>query len=131
MAILKNFDLDEIRRKRARMAAGSGTDLVAGLNEISPDIAKLKVGETAKIEIPKGQTVRKFVMSITAKLNNLVPVGGQWEGRDYGVLSDSEEGVVYVQRGEDRKGDAIPTRNRGGGRPAASSTQEGAVVASA
>lgn len=124
MTILKNFDLDSIRRERARKAAGSGVDLVAGLSAISPDIEKLKVGETAKLQIPNynktdkdGHPVelRSFVMSITAKLNNLTPRGGDWEGRTFKVLSDGER-YVYVQRGPDLKGGDIPERKRAGRR---------------
>lgn len=128
MTILKNFDLDSIRKARARNAARSGVDLVTALAAISPDIEKLKVGETAKLEKPADMGLRKFVMQITAKVNNLVPKGGQWEGRQYDIVSDGES-LVYVQRGEDLKGNDIPVRaRRGGGRKPASSVSEGATV---
>lgn len=130
MTILKGFDIDSIRRDRARKLAGSGVDLVAALAQISPEIAKLNVGDTARIEIPNYKNVdkegrpvelRKFVMSITAKLNYLTPQGGDWAGRQFKVISDSER-YVYVQRGEDLKGNKIPVRSRRGGRPAGSGT---------
>lgn len=115
MSILKNFDLDKLRKERARK--GTTTDLVAGLNQIAPDVAKLNVGETAKIKIPEGVSTRKHVMAITAKLNNLTPKGAAWEGRRFKVLSDGIE-FVYVQRGEDLAKKDIKARNRGraGGR---------------
>ena len=130
MTILKDFDFDEIRRKRQR-ASAQPTDLVAGLREISPEIEKLKVGETARLEIPGGQkNLRKFIMSITAKLNNLTPQGGAWAGRQYRTISDGEK-YVYVQRGQDLKANDIPARKRGGRRPAGGDTSQsgsGAVV---
>lgn len=135
MAIIKNFDFDELRRLRAR-SNSKPVDLVAGLNEISGDIAKLKVGETAQLEIPDYQKtneagspvqLRKFVMNITAKLNNLTPKGGQWEGRQYKVGSDAER-YVYVLRGPDLKASEIPERKRGGRKAASSVTTEGATV---
>lgn len=132
MSILKNFDIDSIRKARARKNATGGVDLEAGLRQLSPDIEKLKVGETAQIEIPNDTGLRKFVMSITAKLNNLTPKNGKWEGRQFRVVSDSEK-YVYVQRAEDLKGAAIVERKRGGGgRPkgsgkAAANTNAGAA----
>ena len=127
----KDFDFDAIRRERTRKAATGGVDLVTSLNQISPDIEKLKVGQTAQIALPKGQPLRKFVMSMVAKLNNLTPKGAAWEGRQYKVISDGEA-FVYVQRGEDVK-EAPVRQRRGGGRRSASpasqsETQEGAVV---
>lgn len=113
--ILKNFDLDAIRKERARKAANGGIDLEQGLNQISPEIGQLKVGETVQLDIPGGKPeLRKFVMSITAKLNNLTPQGGKWEGRSFDVISNGED-TVYVQRGPDLKGKDIPVRNRRGG----------------
>lgn len=138
MSILKNFDLDTIRRERARKAAGSGVDLVAGLNAISADIAKLGVGDTAKLEIPNYKNtnkdghpteLRSFVMSITAKLNNLTPRGGDWEGRTFKVISDGER-YVYVQRGNDLKGKDIPERKRSGRRAGTTAEQASEAVAS-
>ena len=135
MTILKNFDFDELRRQRAR-ANTKPVDLVAGLNEISGDIAKLKVGETAQLEIPDYQNtsesgspvqLRKFVMNITAKLNNLTPLDGQWEGRQFKVGSDGQR-YVYVHRGPDLKGKDIPTRKRGGRTAASTAPVEGATV---
>lgn len=130
MTILKNFDLDSVRKERARKAASGGVNLVDAINQISPEIGNLKAGETAKLPIPSGQSLRKFVMSITAKLNNLTPKGGDWEGRTFRVVSDGEANV-YVQRGEDAKGNAIrvPNRRGGGRRPAAAAS--GAAVSTA
>ena len=119
MGIIKNFDWNALQKRKARAASTSApVNLVERLNEISPDIAKLKVGEAAQIKIPEGMTNRKLVMSIVAPLNNLTPKGGDWEGRQYKVAADPE-GYVIVLRGEDLKGNKIPVRNigRGGGRP--------------
>jgi hypothetical protein len=115
MTILKNFDLEALMRDRARRAAGGGVDLEAGINQISPDIAKLKIGETAQITIPNASALRKFVMSITAKLNNLTPKGGKWEGRQFKVVSDGEK-FVYVQRAPDNANPVVRKRGNGGGR---------------
>jgi hypothetical protein len=117
MTILRNFDLDSIRKERARRAAAGGVNLVDAINQISPDIGKLKVGETAKLPIPNGMALRKFVMSITAKLNNLTVKGADWEGHTYRTVSDGES-HVYVQRGPDAKAADIrvPNRRGGGGR---------------
>lgn len=128
--ILQNFDLDSIRKARARAAASGGVNLVDGINQISPEIGKLKVGETAKLPIEGGKAnLRKFVMSITAKLNNLTPKGGDWEGRQFKVVSDGEA-FVYVQRGTDLKGNAIPVRARRGGARKASAEKAATAVAS-
>lgn len=114
MAILKNFDMEALRKERAKLAASGGVNLVESLRQISPDIEKLKVGETAEIPIPAGMSIRKHVMSITAKLNNLTPKGGEWEGRQFKVASNDAN--TYVQRGEDLpKGKAV-VRARGNGR---------------
>jgi hypothetical protein len=127
MSILKNFDIEKIRKERAKKLAGGAVDLVAAINEISTDIAKLNVGETAKIAIPEGQGLRKFVMSITAKLNNLTPKGGAWAGRQFKVISDGEK-FVYVQRGEDNKAPVERRRGNGGGRRKAVAPAEGAAA---
>jgi hypothetical protein len=113
MTILKGFDFDELRRNRARRAASGGVDLVQAIGAISPDIEKLKVGDTAQIAIPKDVTTRKFVMQITAKLNNLVPAGAPWAGRDFKVAHDGQ-GNVYVQRGEDVKTPVTRKRRQAG-----------------
>jgi hypothetical protein len=113
----KDFDFDAIRKERARKAASGGVDLETALRQISPDIEKLNVGQTAQIAIPKGTGLRKFVMSITAKLNNLTPKGAPWEGRQYKVISDGE-GYAYVQRGENTKSAPVRARRGGGRRPA-------------
>lgn len=132
--VLKNFDLGELRRKRARQAATGGMDLVAAITAIDPNIAGLKVGETVQLEIPgknadeRKAGLRKFVMSITAKLNNLTPKGGAWEGRTFDVASDGEE-YVYVQRGDDLKGDKIPVRARRGRGAANANTSTGTQAA--
>lgn len=121
MAILKDVNMDDLRRKRARLAASGGTDLVAGITAISADIPNLKVGETTKVKSPAGVTLRKTVMSITAKLSNLTCKGGAWAGRTFDTVSDPEEGdgVVYVQRGPDTKTPKERKRGTGGGRPSA------------
>lgn len=112
--ILKNFDLDAIRRQRARSAASGGVNLVDAINQISPEIGKLNVGETVELPVEGGKpNLRKSVMAIVAKLNNLTPKGGEWEGRTYDVVSDGESNI-YVQRGPDLKGADIPVRNRRG-----------------
>lgn len=127
MTIIKGFDLEALRRERARNAARSGVGLVEGLREISPDIEKLKVGETAKIAIPEGTGVRKFVMGITAKLNNLTPKGGEWAGRSFDIANDGA-GHVYVQRGEDVT--PVERSRGGGGRRKASATGKTTVAES-
>lgn len=113
----KDFDFDAIRKERARKAASGGVDLETALRQISPDIEKLKVGQTAQIPIAKGVGLRKFVMSITAKLNNLTPKGAPWEGRQFRVISDGADNV-YVQRGEDTKNAPVRERRGGGRKPA-------------
>lgn len=118
-SILKSFDMDALRRKRAaKTATADPAALIEGLNQISPLIAKLETGQTAKVNRPDGIAMRGFVMSITAKLSNLTPKGAPWEGRTYDTLSDPDEGergVVYVQRGPD--GEAkVRKRGRTGGR---------------
>lgn len=121
MTVIKNFNMDDIRKKRARMAASGGVSLVDSLAAISPDIAKLNVGETVKIPNAKAGELRKTVMGITAKLSNLTCKGGDWAGRSFDVASDPTDGngVVYVQRGEDTKAPKERARGRSGGRPAA------------
>jgi len=121
--IIKGFDLDAIRKSRARLAASGGVDLVSAIDAISPLIGKLAVGETILLPIPEGSSKRKFVMQITAKLNNLVPKGAPWEGRTYKVLSDGENGV-YIQRGEDAKEAVERKRGNGGGRRKAATGSE-------
>jgi hypothetical protein len=102
MTILKNFDIEALRKSRLKASQKSKRgDLLAGINQISPEIAKLKVGETAQIECNAGKAgLRKFVMQIVAKTNHITAKGGEWEGRAYKVVSDGES-TVYVQRGED------------------------------
>jgi hypothetical protein len=104
MTILKDFDLDTIRKARARRAASGGVDLVTGLRNISPEIEKLQPGQTAKLPVGGDANdknrFRKAVMNITAKLNNITVQGAEWEGRVYRVVSDGEDSV-YVQRGDD------------------------------
>lgn len=114
MAIIDKgeFDIEELRKSRARKAASkTGLSKVEGLAQISPDIAKLNIGQTAKVSIPGGRDgLRKTVMGITAKLSFLTCKGGEWEGKDFKVVSDGEE-FVYVQRGPNLKGDDIKVRN--------------------
>lgn len=123
MTILgKDFDFDAIRRARQRKNQVP-VDLVGELNKIAPDIAALKAGETARIGIASIAKVlnvsdtdenrtRKAVMAITAKLNNLTPKGGKWQGRTFRVISD--ENYIYVQRGKNVE---PVERKRGGRRP--------------
>lgn len=119
--VLDDFDLDALRRSKAR-SSQKVTDLAGDLRQISPDIENLNIGQTARIEIPgknleeKSQNLRRHVMSITAKLSNLTCKGGDWEGKSFETVSDGEQ-YVYVQRGKNLKGDDIPVRRRGGGRP--------------
>lgn len=103
--VLKNFDMEALRKERARKAASGGVDLEDAINQIGDGaIAKLNVGETAQIPLEGDESdpnrVRKNVMNITAKVNNLTYAGAPWAGRQYKVMSDGEE-FVYVQRGED------------------------------
>lgn len=123
--IIKGFDISAIRKKRARLAASGGVDLEAAIAAISADIPKLQIGETVKLVVPKGVAVRKHVMQITAKLSNLTPKGAAWEGRQFDVVSDPDEGetgVVYVQRGPDTKTPKVRARGTGGGRPPATAS---------
>lgn len=116
--IIKGFDMNELRRKRAR-SSRTGLSLVEGLDEISPEIALLDVGDTAKIYVDgerkdgKAVNLRKTTMQIAAKLRFLTCQGGEWEGRDYIVASDGSDNV-YVQRGEDLPEDQIKPRVAGG-----------------
>lgn len=114
--IISNFDFEGLLRRKARAAAGSA-DLVAALAKLSPDIQNLKVGDCAKIVIPatvdgKPITERQFIMSITAKLNNLTAKGREWAGKKF--RSGSEDGVLYVFRDDD--GEPVE-RKKGPGRP--------------
>lgn len=114
-----DFDFDSIRKGRQRKRARDGKTLAEELAAISPDVANLNVGQTCRIDIPKdyGKSYRSFVMSIVAKVNNLTPKGGEWEGRDFDISGDpdlGENGQVYVRRNADLKGAAIkdpPTRS--------------------
>lgn len=128
----KDFDFEAIKRARQR-SKSNPTDLVAALKAIAPDIEKLKAGQTARLEINDMAKVleikaddenrnRKAVMAITAKLNNLTPLGGAWAGRVYRVISD--ENYVYVQRGNDVE----PVARKRGGRKPASATKSGDTV---
>lgn len=122
MAIIKNFDMDALRKERAKNAAAGGVNLVDALREISPDIEKLKPGETAEIAIPAGMSTRKHVMSITAKLSNLTPKGGEWEGRTFKTVSNGIN--TYVQRGEDLAKNKVQERGRSNGRKPKAATTE-------
>lgn len=114
-SILKKgeFDINALRKTRA--AAKSKVDLVAGLAEISPEIERLKVGETCVIEGVTKADNRKVVMSITAKLSHLCAKGGDWAGRSFDVASDSDAGKVYVQRNSNLKPEDVQERKKGGG----------------
>lgn len=131
--ILDNFDMAALRAERARRNARGNVSLTEGLRQIAPEIEKLKVGQTAKLEIPgyeadpKG-SVRKYVMAITAKVSNLTVKGGEWEGRNFEIANDGA-GALYVQRGKDLKGSDIPVRNRrGGGRKKADTPSDGTTT---
>ena len=118
--IIKGFNLDEIRKRRARLNASNGVSLIDGINAIDSRIGELKPTETIKVAVPKDMGKRKMVMQIVAKLSNLTAKGGDWAGRKFDVVQDPQDDVVWVQRGADvtpkeRK------RGTGGGRPAASS----------
>lgn len=126
--IIKGFNLDDIRKKRARLNASNGVDLLTALRAINPDIEKLNVGDTLPIKVEKRENLRKTVMQIVAKLSNLTPKGGDWAGRKYDVVSDPETLIVYVQRGED--GEPVE-RKRGTGRPPASENSEASEAAAA
>ena len=119
MSILKNFDMNELRLERARRAARGSVSLEDGLRQIAPEIEKLKVGETAKLDIPNfgndDNATRKFTMSITAKTSNLTAKGGAWEGRFFDIASDGM-GALYVQRGKDLTGKDIKVRAKRGAR---------------
>lgn len=139
MTILSNdFDFESIRKARARRAASGGVDLATALDSISPEIGKLKAGQTAKLPVGGEATdknrFRKAVMAITAKVNNITVKGAPWEGRVYRVISDGVDSV-YVQRGDDLKASAIRERKARGPRskasaPAAnvSTAKDGALV---
>lgn len=116
MAILAKgeFDINALRKERARKASNkSGMSKVDGLRQISPDIEKLNIGQTAQIPLPSKDKLRSVVMGISSKLSFLTCKGGEWEGKDFSVVSDGEE-YVYVQRGPNLKGDDIKVRQPGG-----------------
>lgn len=122
--ILSNFNLDELRKRKARAAATGSADLVSALNTISPAIALLQVGQTAKIAIPKSvaggkDPKRSFIMGIVTKLNNLTQKGREWEGKVFDTLSDPEGDFAYVARLDDT--DTPHVRKSGGGRKKANS----------
>jgi hypothetical protein len=107
------FDINAL--KAARQAKTAKVDLVGELAKISPEIATLKVGETAVIEGVVKTDIRKIVMGITAKLSHLTAKGGDWAGKDFDVASDADAGIVYVQRGSNLKPEQIKERKKGGG----------------
>lgn len=113
--IIKGFNLEDIKRKRARLNASGGVDLVTAINAIDPRIAELKPTETIKVASTP-DNLRKTTMGIVAKLSNLTCAGAPWAGRKFDVVSDPDDNVVYVQRGMD--GEAKERkRGRAGGRP--------------
>ena len=115
--ILEKGAFDIEAHRKARQSKAAKTDLVSALRQISPEVEKLKVGQTAVIENVEAGKLRSVVMSITAKLSHLTARGGEWAGREYGVASDSETGTVYVQRQTGCKPEDAPIRATGGGRP--------------
>lgn len=114
-SILKAGEFDMAALRKSRASSKAKVDLLAGLREISPEIEALKVGETAQIEGVAKADNRKVVMSITAKLSHLCSRGGDWAGRKYDVASDSDSGIVYVQRQQGVKPAEAPIRKKGGG----------------
>jgi len=117
--IVLGFDIEALRKKRQRMAAKGGKDLLTALNEIAPSIALLKVGQTAKVKMPKTSPngkdpTRQFVMSIVTKLNNLTAAGREWAGRKFDAMSDETKEFFYVTRLAD--GEPVE-RKIGAGRP--------------
>ena len=101
--IIANFDPNELRRKKVNKAAQGGKSLVEALNAISPDIALLNVGMTAKVAIPKTaeggkNPLRSFMMGVVTKLNNVTQAGREWAGRKFDTLSDEDGEFAYITR---------------------------------
>jgi hypothetical protein len=120
MSILKNFDMDALIKARARNSVGA-KDLEGELRQLAPEIEKLNTGETAKMKIPAGLDSRKFIMQITAKVSNLTPKGGAWEGRKFKIAGDGAE-FVYCQRLADGKAEVRKRGGGGGRKPKAATT---------
>jgi hypothetical protein len=117
-AVLGNFSMDDLMKKKTRASNNGTSDLVGALRKISPYIEKLAVGQTAKIKMPEpGQDgkdpKRAFVMSVVTKLNNLTAKGREWAGQKFQAASDPEGQFLYVARLED--GEPVE-RKTGGGR---------------
>lgn len=114
-SIMAKGEFDIAALRKSRNAAKAKVDLVGELRTISPEIEKLKVGETVMISgVAKGE-IRKTVMGITAKLSHLTSKGGDWAGKAYDVASDGDAGRVYVQRKPNVPADQVPERKKGGG----------------
>lgn len=109
--ILANFDINALKKEKARKSVSG--DLEEALNKISPAIALLSVGQTARVPFPDQSNKRSFVMSITAKLSNLCAAGRKWAGRDFDTVS-GDDGILYVARLPDL--DEPKVRKTGGGR---------------
>lgn len=104
--IIANFDINSLRKARARQAANGNVNLVEALKGIAPQIELLAVGQTARIPMPKSSPngkdpTRQFVMSIVTKLNNLTAKGREWAGRRFDSMSDETKEFFYVTRLED------------------------------
>lgn len=113
--VIAKGGFDMAAHRKSRQAKTAKVDLIAGLNEISPEIAALKVGETVQLSGVEKGNIRKVVMSLTTKLSHLTAKGGEWEGKSYDVASDSDAGIVYVQRGRNLKPEEVKVRRKGGG----------------
>lgn len=117
-SIVANVNFDDLRKAKARKAAGGGTDLLTSLRAISPAIEKIQVGQTARIPMPKEKVdgkdpKRSFVMGVVTKLNNLTQAGREWAGRKFDTMSDPDGDFLFVARLPD--GEAV-ARKPGGGR---------------
>lgn len=133
-SIIAGFDIEKLRKSRARQAANGNTDLVEALRKITPAIELLQIGQTAKIPMPKESAngkdpTRQFVMSIVTKLNNLTSLGREWAGRKFDALSDENKEFFYVTRLED--GEAKERKASTGRKAKVASSNLEAAMASA
>lgn len=112
-SIMQDFDFGDFMKAKARKAGG-GTDLVTAVNQLNPDIAKLKVGQTCQTKVPANVGgERKFLMAVVTKLNNLCSAGREWAGRKYRSALNDQGTHVYTHRDPDG---AAKVMARGGGR---------------
>lgn len=131
-----NFNMEDLKKKKARKAATGTVDLVAELDKIAPAIGLLKVGGTARIPVPKGDVFRKgkggvekkldplrsFVQSIVTKVNSVTQKDHPWSGRVFDIVSDDSKEFLWIARKEDtdephtrktspgRNGSKVPSR---------------------